>query len=128
VEWRITSALRSLGAAVMPRELCYQVSPGAGSSIHRDSWTSYPTHLLLCFNGAVTLAWYNQASQRTWDGSEREEEASQVLSANQGVAFPTWLAARCYHGTRDVTAGCLWLICRSALGCRARSRDFAHNT
>jgi hypothetical protein len=94
--------------------LAHTRSPGAGSSIHRDSETSHglPTHCLLCFSGAVTLVWFSQQQQRTRDGKQRELEASQVVL---GVAFPDEFAARCYRGARDVTAGCLRLICRSRL-------------
>jgi hypothetical protein len=79
-----------------------QVRPGAGSSIHRDAPTSHPTHCLLCFNGVVTLAWFSQRPQCDAHGNTRVREASQVVRANQGVAFPDEFAAHCFHGARDV--------------------------
>ncbi len=66
--------------------------------------------------GVVTLAWFSQRRQRDQHGNQREQEASQVVRANQGVAFHDEFAAHCFHGACDVAAGCLRLIGHSALG------------
>ncbi len=64
----------------------------------------------------VTLVWFSQRPQCDAHDNQRVQEASQEVRANQGVAFPDEFAARCYHGARDVEAGCLRLIGHSPLG------------